>query len=137
MCLCYHQCASARCTYDCKYFAAIYLQVFITSNLPPASSTSIIFLTGLQSTSRRKRTRKNITGAVGQGSASSTAPYTGPVPRRPRGKASVSHQRQRRDDPTAANSGTVEEIQERQCIQERVSEQDFLRFSLVGMAVYV
>ncbi|XP_075726741.1 uncharacterized protein LOC142768614 [Rhipicephalus microplus] len=54
-----------------------------------------------------------------QGSASSAAPYTGPALRGPRGKASNSHQRQSRDAPTAANSGTVEEIRERQCIPQR------------------
>ncbi|KAL3206162.1 hypothetical protein MRX96_040338 [Rhipicephalus microplus] len=56
-----------------------------------------------------------------QDSASSAAPYTGPALRGPRGKASNSHQRQSRDAPTAANSGTVKEILERQCIQQRVS----------------
>ncbi|KAL3190587.1 hypothetical protein MRX96_019690 [Rhipicephalus microplus] len=54
-----------------------------------------------------------------QGSASSAAPYTGPALRGPRGKASNSHQRQSRDAPTAANSGTVEEIRKRQCVQQR------------------
>ncbi|KAL3205064.1 hypothetical protein MRX96_011379 [Rhipicephalus microplus] len=58
--------------------------------------------------------------AQSTGSASSAAPYTGPALRGPRGKASNSHQRQSRDAPTAANSGTVEEIRERQCIQQRV-----------------
>ncbi|XP_075723178.1 uncharacterized protein LOC142765666 [Rhipicephalus microplus] len=50
------------------------------------------------------------------------APYTGPALRGPRGKASNSQQRQSRDAPTAANSGTVEEIRERQCIQQRSNE---------------
>ncbi|KAL3206756.1 hypothetical protein MRX96_039941 [Rhipicephalus microplus] len=62
----------------------------------------------------------NLVAGKSTGSASSAAPYTGPALRGPKRKASNSHQRQSRDAPTAANSSTVEEIWEQQCIQQRV-----------------